>query len=156
MGYDDWKRYTMTMRGNAGTTAWTNSFPFTPRQTFNIVVGDQNNPTSSFGDGDSRLSVNTSVTATVPFQSSAGQSGIAFYSVATSQFEPGGMFYCEASSKQTLSAGVYGGDSTIPGSLIGRAGYVLPPNIQFSELASDNTTNNPGLVYVEFTVLTYR
>ena len=156
-GNGNWRRYTMTMRGNAGTTAWTNSFPFSRRQTFNIVVGNQNNPTSSFGDGDSRLSVNTSVTATVPFQSSAGQSGIAFYSVAISEQEPGprSYFIFQEGSKQTLSAGVYGGDSTMVRPLIGQAGYVLPPNIQFSELASDNTINNPGLVYVEFTVGVY-
>jgi hypothetical protein len=58
--------------------------------------------------------------------------------------------------RTTLRAGVYGGSSTIAGPLIGQAGYVIPPNLQYIEdgltrIGSAGSTNNPGLVYVEFT-----
>ena len=155
--------FDMDIPGIAGTTAWTNSFPFTPGQTFNVVVGDQNNPTSSFGDGDSRLSVNTSVTATVPFASSAGQSGLALHSRALGyrdsnppDWTPRWVVrirqpYGDNQVKITLRAGVYSGNSTIAGPLIGQAGYVIPPDIEYSTTGTENSTNNPGLVYVEFT-----
>ena len=154
--------YVTTMRGQAGSTVWSDNFPAVPGTSYNVVVGARGDmfessipqTTSSFGDGISNIVVNTSSQATVPAQTRIGESGTLFYSEVI--LDQRGQVVDHISTKitQTLRAGAYGGNSTIAGPLISQIGTLVPPNIDIVRSPSDWVRSGPGAVYVEFTSTT--